>query len=210
MRWRSFGPPGACDWSTSATCQRSRSATSTATCWHLTISSGLLRDQITDDDTVVFLGDYIDRGPDTKGCIDSILVFQEEVAATCLPPWESRRLDAPHSGRLPAPLLDDGHGGLRYDSELLARRGGSVTSSRRGSRAVAVPHEAVVTLSSVLRQCPEEPHRILRGSCAVYQGPDGICVYIEGWISVAPVWKISRLRRSSAAPMDSQRITAAR
>ena len=40
----------------------------------------LLRDQITDDDTVVFLGDYIHRGPDTKGCIDSILVFREEVA----------------------------------------------------------------------------------------------------------------------------------
>jgi serine/threonine protein phosphatase 1 len=25
------------------------------------------------DDTVVFLGDYVDRGPDSKGCIDAIL-----------------------------------------------------------------------------------------------------------------------------------------
>lgn len=29
------------------------------------------------DDTVVFLGDYIDRGPDSKGCIDSILLPYE-------------------------------------------------------------------------------------------------------------------------------------
>jgi Calcineurin-like phosphoesterase len=41
---------------------------------------GLLRAQITNEDTVVFLGDYIDRGPDTKGCIDAILEFQQEMA----------------------------------------------------------------------------------------------------------------------------------
>ena len=29
-------------------------------------------------DTVVFLGDYIDRGPDSKGCIDRILRFWGE------------------------------------------------------------------------------------------------------------------------------------
>ena len=27
-------------------------------------------------DTVVFLGDYIDRGPDAKGCIQTILDFR--------------------------------------------------------------------------------------------------------------------------------------
>ncbi len=34
------------------------------------------------EDTVVFLGDYIDRGPDTKGCIDRILEFRATVSAT--------------------------------------------------------------------------------------------------------------------------------
>jgi Calcineurin-like phosphoesterase len=34
------------------------------------------------EDTVVFLGDYIDRGPDSKGCIDRILRFRAESAAT--------------------------------------------------------------------------------------------------------------------------------
>jgi predicted MPP superfamily phosphohydrolase len=33
-------------------------------------------------DTVVFLGDYIDRGPDSKGCIDRILRFRAESPAT--------------------------------------------------------------------------------------------------------------------------------
>jgi serine/threonine protein phosphatase 1 len=33
-------------------------------------------------DTVVFLGDYIDRGPDSKGCVDRILQFRGESPAT--------------------------------------------------------------------------------------------------------------------------------
>ena len=33
-------------------------------------------------DTIVFLGDYIDRGPDSRGCVDAILHFQEVVRAT--------------------------------------------------------------------------------------------------------------------------------
>src|SRR6476660_5330 len=40
-----------------------------------------LRGEIADGDTVVFLGDYIDRGPDTKGCVDAILEFQHHVSA---------------------------------------------------------------------------------------------------------------------------------
>lgn len=40
-----------------------------------------IRGEVADDDTVVFLGDYIDRGPDTKGCIDAVLAFQRDVRA---------------------------------------------------------------------------------------------------------------------------------
>lgn len=40
-----------------------------------------LRLEVTERDTVVFLGDYIDRGPDTKGCIDLILDFKRGAAA---------------------------------------------------------------------------------------------------------------------------------
>ena len=35
--------------------------------------------QIRIEDTVVFLGDYIDRGPDSKNCIERILSFQSNV-----------------------------------------------------------------------------------------------------------------------------------
>ena len=34
-----------------------------------------LQREVTADDVVVFLGDYVDRGPDTRGCIDAILAF---------------------------------------------------------------------------------------------------------------------------------------
>ena len=42
---------------------------------------GLVRPQLTSADTVVFLGDYIDRGDDTKGCIDALLAFRAAVPA---------------------------------------------------------------------------------------------------------------------------------
>jgi serine/threonine protein phosphatase 1 len=42
--------------------------------------------EVTEGDTVVFLGDYIDRGPDSKGCIDAILDFRRaiNVEVVCL------------------------------------------------------------------------------------------------------------------------------
>ena len=44
-----------------------------------------LLDQLLPDavegDVIVFLGDYVDRGPDAKGCIDAILAFEDRVPA---------------------------------------------------------------------------------------------------------------------------------
>lgn len=40
-----------------------------------------VNDGIGANDTVVFLGDYIDRGPDSRACIDAILDFQKESSA---------------------------------------------------------------------------------------------------------------------------------
>jgi serine/threonine protein phosphatase 1 len=37
---------------------------------------GKISQEIGSGDTVVFLGDYIDRGPDSKGCIQRILDFR--------------------------------------------------------------------------------------------------------------------------------------
>lgn len=41
-----------------------------------------VRAGLTGGDVVVFLGDYIDRGPDSKGCVDTILAFRDEVPAS--------------------------------------------------------------------------------------------------------------------------------
>ena len=45
-----------------------------------------LRSEATSGDTVVFLGDYIDRGPDSKGCVDAVLSFRNttEAEVVCL------------------------------------------------------------------------------------------------------------------------------
>lgn len=45
-----------------------------------------LEPQLAPADDVVFLGDYIDRGPDSKPCIDEVLAFRHRVTAavTCL------------------------------------------------------------------------------------------------------------------------------
>jgi serine/threonine protein phosphatase 1 len=40
-----------------------------------------IRPRVTAGDTVVFLGDYIDRGPDSRECIDQIIGFAGEVPA---------------------------------------------------------------------------------------------------------------------------------
>jgi serine/threonine protein phosphatase 1 len=46
----------------------------------------LVESEVDASDTVVFLGDYIDRGLETRGCIDSILAFRAEspAAVVCL------------------------------------------------------------------------------------------------------------------------------
>lgn len=41
-----------------------------------------LQSKVQKGDEVVFLGDYIDRGPDSKGCIDRILRFRDETPAS--------------------------------------------------------------------------------------------------------------------------------
>ncbi len=63
---------------------------------------GRLRNGLSDHDTVVFLGDYIDRGPDSKGCIDSLLRFRADSPARVVTlignheDWLLRTIADPH------------------------------------------------------------------------------------------------------------------
>jgi serine/threonine protein phosphatase 1 len=38
----------------------------------------IVKHGFSDEDALVFLGDYVDRGPDSKGCIDTILEFKKD------------------------------------------------------------------------------------------------------------------------------------
>jgi Calcineurin-like phosphoesterase len=144
----------------------------------LTDLLGLLRAQITNEDTVVFLGDYIDRGPDTKGCIDAILEFQQEVAGevVCLrgnhEDWLLRTLRdfRRHSWLMGMEAFDtirsyslEGAEALR---EAVAAAGPSVFFTRQ-----MLPYQ-------VFFDCVPRRHiSFFEGLVPYYQGPDGICVH---------------------------------
>jgi serine/threonine protein phosphatase 1 len=71
------------------------------------------------DDTLVFLGDYIDRGPDTRGCLDRIVRLREEADRAVVmllgnheESGESRNNDLAAAG-LSRWLLWTGAGGIR-------------------------------------------------------------------------------------------------
>jgi serine/threonine protein phosphatase 1 len=40
-----------------------------------------LRGELTASDVLVFLGDYIDRGSDSKGCVDALIALPDVVPA---------------------------------------------------------------------------------------------------------------------------------
>jgi serine/threonine protein phosphatase 1 len=75
---------------------------------------GQVRNEAGREDTVVFLGDYIDRGPDTRACIDALLRFRSDISArvVCLcgnhEDWMLRTLADPcsHSWLMGMEALD--------------------------------------------------------------------------------------------------------
>jgi Calcineurin-like phosphoesterase len=100
-------------------------------------------------DTVVFLGDYIDRGPDTKGCVDAILAFREsvdtEVVALC-GNHEDWMLNSLHDHRRHSWLL--GMNGLKtvesYSkaAALRLRAAAAAAGAALFEESLALPYEA--------------------------------------------------------------------
>ena len=148
-------------------------------------------------DTVVFLGDYIDRGPDSKGCVDAILEFRTEVPAEVLcllgnhEDWmlRSMRDHRSHSWLL-------GMGALTtIDSystdaaltigEAVARLGANVYLERE-----TLPYE--VFFDSM----PEDHRRFFESLGLFHQTPD-CAAPMAAWI---PAWLASRI---SAATISS-------
>src|SRR5262245_12208114 len=75
-----------------------------------------IRNAVAPTDTVVFLGDYIDRGPDTKGCVDAILRFQHAVTAEVVCLWFSA---ANNLQRIRDADVDDGVFPIHADARAL-------------------------------------------------------------------------------------------
>ena len=66
---------------------------------------------INEEDTVVTLGDYVDRGPDTKGVIDTILELRERTRVVSLMGnHEIMMLEARDSGVALARWMGEGVG----------------------------------------------------------------------------------------------------
>jgi len=129
-------------------------------------------------DTVVFLGDYIDRGPDSKGCIERILQFRTE--APCLivgllgnhEQWMLRTLDDPlrHSWLIGMEAIAT----IRSYSDEAAHEI-EIAMESLGKRLFTV--RAPLPYDKFFKAMPEEHKMFLRELKPYHQTQDVICVH---------------------------------
>jgi serine/threonine protein phosphatase 1 len=129
-------------------------------------------------DTIVFLGDYIDRGPDTKGCVEAILAFQAHVPAAviCLcgnhEDWFLRTLAdyRRHSWLLGMEALDT----IRSYSPEAAEALRDAASEAGVALIVSRPELPYERFFNVM---PQTHLRFFRGLAPYYQSADCLCVH---------------------------------
>ena len=137
------------------------------------------------DDTVVFLGDYIDRGSDSKGCVDAILAFRDAVPArvVCLAgnheEWLLKAMvDPSHHSWL---LAMDGFTTIRsYSPEAeLAIRDAAVAAGRDLLNGTALPYDLF------FEAMPREHREFLASLERYCQTTDCICTHAGVHPSIA-------------------------
>ena len=147
-----------------------------------------LRSEVTTDDTVVFLGDYIDRGPDSKACIDAILAFEQDIAGAvvCLrgnhEDWLLRTLGdfCRHSWVIGM----DGYDTIRSYSPEAAR----LIRDAQSAAGLSVYVERVPLPYGVFIDSMPTAHRTFFDRLQTYyRGADGICVHGGLDVTVARV-----------------------
>lgn len=137
-----------------------------------------LHPELTPGDTVVFLGDYIDRGPDSKGCIDRILRFQAETHAAVVAlignheDWLLRTLADPcrHSWLLGMEALDT-IASYSQDAAGRIRRAAEAAGPRLITDRVALPYD------EFFRVLPAAHLAFLRGLRLFHRTADAVCVH---------------------------------
>ena len=162
---------------------------------------GQLRTVTSEGDVVVFLGDYIDRGPESKACVDAILALKHDVAAevVCLrgnhEDWllRTQRDYHHHSWLLGMEAFDT----IRSYSLEAAQTLRDAVSNAGTSLYVghcALPYEAFF-------DCVPKAHvEFFESLRWFYQGPDCVCTHggvdpgvagIDNQPSEALIWGVS-------------------
>ena len=147
--------------------------------------AGALRDllaqvepELTRGDDLVFLGDYVDRGPDSKACIDEILDLRERTTAavTCLmgnhEEWllRSMRDHRRHSWLLGMEGLTT----VRSYSETAER---TILDAMSGSTLALYLEEAPLPYDVFFQAMPESHHKFLQSLWLYHVTPDAICAH---------------------------------
>jgi len=137
-----------------------------------------IRGEVTESDAIVFLGDYIDRGPDSRGCVDAILEFQREVGAevVCLrgnhEDWFLRTLrDYAHHSWLLGMEAFDTVRSYSVDAARTLREAASNAGADLYSGRCTLPYEAFFDC------VPQDHIRFFEGLHPYYQGADCVCTH---------------------------------
>lgn len=137
-----------------------------------------LAPEVASGDTVVFLGDYIDRGPDSRGCVERILRWQRESSATTVAllgnheDWLLRSIDDSyrHSWLL-GMEADETIRSYSHDVAERLRSALEESGPRLLTERVPLPYELLV------KAMPPSHLAFLRGLKLYHRTEDALCVH---------------------------------
>ena len=146
---------------------------------HLPALTDLLeqvRQEVDDGDTVVFLGDYIDRGADSRGCVDAILSFRSASRARVRflmgnhEDWllKTQRDHSCHSWLL-------GMDGLQTIRSYSLEAERTLAAARRSAGLLLYTGTIELPYDAFFDIVPDAHRRFFSELEAVFEGPDCIC-----------------------------------
>jgi len=137
-----------------------------------------IRSEIAAADTVVFLGDYIDRGPDTNGCIEAVLRFRRDTQARVV------CLMGNHEDWLLRTMRDHSHHSwiLAMDAFVTIRSYSSeaeqvIRDAFAGAKAQVYARGCALPYDMFLAAVPPEHVRFFRRLRPYHRTADAICAH---------------------------------